>query len=119
MLDVQQTCVETIKPEVEPTQVIEAAEETYKKSGGEGFFFVTINSLGILMNEYTFYRTSVGPASRTFNQNNVITVECWTSYPSQGNIGIEDMFLVTDSGCKEITTLQKKIYTPAEGRGKR
>jgi Xaa-Pro aminopeptidase len=119
MLDVQQACVNAIKPGVEPTQVIEAAEEKYKKDGGEGFFFVTINSLGIIMNEYTFYRTSVGPSSRPFSKNNVITVECWTTFPSQGNIGIEDMYLVTESGCKEISTLERKIYTVGGGRKKR
>jgi Xaa-Pro aminopeptidase len=110
MLDVQQACVEKIKPGVEPTEVIEAAEEIYKKRGGEGFFFVTINSLGIALNEYTFYRTLVGPSSRFFSEDNVITVECWTSFPSQGNIGIQDMYLVTDSGCRAISTLEGKIY---------
>jgi Xaa-Pro aminopeptidase len=119
MLDLQQACVDAIKPGVEPTQVIEAAEVAYKKRGEEGFFFVTINSLGIIMNEYTFYRTSVGPSSRPFSENNVLTVECWTSFPSQGNIGIEDMYLVTGSGCKEITTLERKIYTPTGVRRKR
>jgi Xaa-Pro aminopeptidase len=110
MADVQQACADTIRPGVEPMQAIEAAEEEYKRIGGEGFFFLTIRSLGILMNDYTFYRTTAGPSSKPFSKNNVITIECWTSYPSQGNVGLEDMYLITDTSCESITTLEKKIY---------
>jgi Xaa-Pro dipeptidase len=109
MIEIQKVCADVIKPGVEPLQAIEAAEDTYKRHGGDGFFFVTIHSIGLAGDEYTFYDTMVGPSSIRFDKNMVISIEAKSLFPTQGLVGIEDSYLITKSGCKRISTLESKI----------
>jgi Xaa-Pro aminopeptidase len=117
MIDIEQACADAIKPGVEPLQAVEAAEDAYKKSKGEGFFFLTIHSLGILIDEYTFYGTMLGPSSKPFEKNMVINIESLTVVPPQGFIGIEDTYLVKDSGLEKVSILERRI-SKAPKRGK-
>jgi Xaa-Pro dipeptidase len=110
MIGVQQACEDVIKPGIEPLQVIEVGEEAYKKIGGEGFYFSTIHGLGILIDEFTFYDTMLGSSSKPFERNMVINIESMTIVPPQGFIGVEDTYLVKDSGLEKISTLKRTIY---------
>nr|MDO8098191.1 Xaa-Pro peptidase family protein [Candidatus Njordarchaeota archaeon] len=111
MIKVQQACIDAIGPGVKPIEAVNAAYETYNGNGGEGFFFISIHSVGLLIEEYTFYDTVLGASSKPFKTDMVIDVDCRTVVPPQGLIGVGDPFLVTRSGCERISTLEKKMYT--------
>lgn len=110
MIEIQKACADVIRLGIEPMQVIEVAEDTYKRRGGDRFFFVTIHSVGLAGDEYTFYDAMVGPSSKRFAENMVISIEALTFFHPQGLVGIEDSYLITKSGCKRISTLEGKIF---------
>jgi Xaa-Pro aminopeptidase len=110
MIEVQKACADVIKPGVESSQAIKATEDVYEKRKGEKFFFVTIHSVGLVADEYTFYDAMIGPSPKRFEENMVINIEALTFVHPQGLVGIEDTYHITRSGCKKISTLQGEIY---------
>ncbi|WXG44984.1 MAG: Xaa-Pro peptidase family protein [Promethearchaeati archaeon SRVP18_Atabeyarchaeia-1] len=110
MIELQQVCVDAIKPGVKPEQAYMAAEAAHKKSGKEMPFFVTFHSVGILTEEFHFYDPMKGVSPLPFTRNNVLDIEIWTLSASQGLLGIEDTYMVTAKGTERISSLERKIY---------
>jgi Xaa-Pro dipeptidase len=110
MIEVQKACADVIKPGIEPSRAVKTAEDIYKRRGAEEFFFVTIHSVGLTGDEYTFYDAMVGPSPMRFEEGMVISIEALTFFHPQGLVGIEDSYLITRSGSKKISTLEGKIY---------
>ncbi|WXG47631.1 MAG: M24 family metallopeptidase [Candidatus Atabeyarchaeum deiterrae] len=110
MIEVQRACVDAIKPGVKPLDAVNAAYNVYRRGGGEAFFFLSIHSVGLSIEECTLYDTVLGASPIVFKKSMVIDVDCSTVFPPQGLIGVGDPYLVTDSGCKELSTLERRIY---------
>lgn len=110
MLEIQKSCADEIRPGIEPSRPIKVAEDTYKRMRGDKFFFVTIHSVGLVADEYTFYDAMIGPSTTRFEENMVINIEALTFFHPQGLVGIEDSYLITKSGCKKMSTLQGRIW---------
>jgi Xaa-Pro aminopeptidase len=111
MIELQQVCVDAVKPGVKPEKAFAAAEEAHKKSGKEMPFFVTFHSIGLLTEEFHFYDPMKGVSTLPFSKNNVLDIEIWTLSSSQGLVGIEDTYMVTAKGAERISSLERKIYS--------
>lgn len=110
MIELQQVCVDAIKPGVKPELAYKAAEAAHKKSGKSMPFFVTFHSVGLLTEEFHFYDPMKGLSPLPFSKNNVLDIEIWTLSSSQGLVGIEDTYLVTAKGTERISSLERKIF---------
>jgi Xaa-Pro aminopeptidase len=73
-------------------------------------FFLTIHSVGLLIEEFHYYDAMRGTSELPFAKNNVVDIEIWT-LSNQGLVGIEDTFVVKASGSDRISTLERKIYS--------
>lgn len=111
MIELQQVCVDAVKPGVKPEQAYNAAELTHKKSGKDMPFFVTFHSVGLLTEEFHFYDPMKGLSPLPFSKNNVLDIEIWTLSSGQGLVGIEDTYLVTAKGTERISSLERKIFS--------
>jgi Xaa-Pro aminopeptidase len=110
MVETQEACVHAIRPGIKPVEAVDAAYDVFNKHGGLGFFFISIHSIGISIEDYRFYDTVMGPSPRPFGSNMVIDVETWTVLPQQGLIGIGDPYLVTGQGCRRLSKMEKRIF---------
>jgi Xaa-Pro aminopeptidase len=111
MVELQQVCVDAVKPGVKPEQAYKAAEAAHKKSGKDMPFFVTFHSLGLLTEEFHFYDPMRGASPLPFSKNNVLDIEIWTLSSSEGLVGIEDTYVVTAKGAERISSLERRIYS--------
>jgi Xaa-Pro aminopeptidase len=110
MIELQQVCVDAVKPGVKPDQAFNAAEEARQKSGKDMPFFVTFHSIGLLTEEFHFYDPMKGVSPLPFSKNNVLDIEIWTLSSNQGLVGIEDTYVVTAKGAERISSLDRKIF---------
>jgi Xaa-Pro aminopeptidase len=70
-----------------------------------GFFHGTGHGLGLDIHELP--RVSKVPA--TLRTGNVVTVEPGLYYPGAGGVRVEDVVVVTGTGCQNLTTYPKKL----------
>jgi Xaa-Pro dipeptidase len=110
MAEVQETCANAIKPGAKPEEAVDIAYNTFQKRGGQGFFFISIHSIGISVEDYTFYDTVMGSSGRTFKENMVLDIEASTILPQHGFIGVADPYLITKEGSKRMSRLEKRIF---------
>ncbi|MHA1323941.1 MAG: hypothetical protein ACTSRL_14230 [Candidatus Helarchaeota archaeon] len=52
-----------------------------------------------------------GGQTRKFEVGNVLDLEAWTLLKGFGTVGNEDCYVITQSGCKRISTLEMKLFT--------
>jgi Xaa-Pro dipeptidase len=109
-LCMQQALVDAMKSGVSVAEVNKAAQETYESTGREATVFATVHSLGLQCEEFIFLGPLKGPADRNFEANMVLDIEVWTMHPECGLLGNEDTYLVTQNGCKRMSTLDRKIF---------
>ena len=82
----------------------DAGYPTGEKDGHmEGFFHSTGHGLGLEIHE----APRIGPRSGRLQTGQVVTVEPGLYYPDVGGVRIEDVVLVTDDGCQNLTTFAK------------
>jgi len=110
MVELQQVCIDAVKPGVKPGKAYEATEAAHKKAAKDMPFFLTIHSVGLLIEEFHYYDAMRGTSELPFAKNNVVDIEIWT-LSNQGLVGIEDTFVVKASGSDRISTLERKIYS--------
>jgi Xaa-Pro aminopeptidase len=83
-----------------------AGYTTGEKDGHmEGFFHSTGHGLGLEIHE----APRIGPRSSRLRSGQVVTVEPGLYYPEVGGVRIEDVVLVTDDGCQNLTTFAKVL----------
>ena len=71
----------------------------------QGFFHGTGHGLGLEIHELP--RLSKIPA--TLHTGNVVTVEPGLYYPGVGGIRLEDVVVVGDGGCENLTAFPKEL----------
>jgi Xaa-Pro dipeptidase len=114
MAEVQETCANAIKPGTKPEEAVDMAYSLFQKRGGQGFFFISIHSIGISVEDYTFYDTVMGSSGRPFKENMVLDIEASTILRQHGFIGVADPYLVTNEGCRRMSRLEKQIFRLSE-----
>ena len=70
----------------------------------QGFFHGTGHGLGLDIHE----APGLAPAAKTsFGAGHVVTVEPGLYYEGMGGVRLEDVVLVTDSGCRNLVRIPK------------
>jgi len=98
-----------IKPGVNIRQLNAEADAFYKKLKPEGLTMAIGHSIGLECEEQHLF----GPLQvldRPFEKNMVFEIEAWESF-GRVLIGVEDCYVVTESGLRKITTLDKHIIS--------
>lgn len=113
VLAAQQRALEMVKPGVHSSEIHRAVCDlfeargyhTYRSGSKAGFTHSTGHGVGLDIHELP----SVGESGVLLEAGNVITIEPGLYYPEIGGIRLEDMVLVTETGCENLTGLQKKF----------
>ncbi|MBI4434801.1 aminopeptidase P family protein [Candidatus Uhrbacteria bacterium] len=77
--------------------------------GDRGFTHGTGHGLGLDVHEEPFLNAT---ATTALEPGHVVTVEPGLYYPERGGIRIEDVVVVTDNGCENLTEYQKEFVIP-------
>ncbi|MDD1776750.1 MAG: Xaa-Pro peptidase family protein [Candidatus Helarchaeota archaeon] len=110
MVQVQEFCADQIKPGVTAAEVATATKKFHKNLDKRLSCFFTGHSIGLQTEEFHFFSPMGKGVEQPFQENMVLDVEVWTPFKNFGLLGIEDTFMVTQSGCKRLSALEKKIF---------
>lgn len=80
-------------------------EHGYPEREGKGFTHSTGHGVGLDVHE----RPSLSEAGETLEANNVVTVEPGLYYPEIGGVRLEDLVVVTDRSCDNLTHFDRKL----------
>jgi Xaa-Pro aminopeptidase len=113
VLAAQEKALEMLKPGVSAADVHNAVcdlfekrgYDTYKSGSKAGFIHSTGHGVGLDVHELP----GIGETGALLETGNVITIEPGLYYPETGGIRLEDMVLVTENGCENLTSLEKKF----------
>jgi Xaa-Pro aminopeptidase len=116
VLEAQLAGIKAVKAGVETSQVDQAARKVLEKAGLGGYFtHSTGHGVGLEIHESPGLRkkpkaagTKMVKADR-LEAGMVITIEPGVYIPGWGGVRIEDMVLVTDSGCDVLTPTAKEL----------
>lgn len=78
---------------------------TLRSNSKSGFIHATGHGVGLDIHE----TPSVGDNDYELRKGNVITIEPGLYYPKLGGVRLEDMVLVQQNGCKNLTKCEKKF----------
>jgi len=81
------------------------AEHGFPERKGKGFIHSTGHGVGLSVHE----RPSLGEAGEILEANMVVTVEPGLYYPGVGGIRLEDLAVVTEKGCQNLTDFSKHL----------
>ncbi len=110
MVQIQEFCVDQIKPGVSAADVAKSTKKFHKNLDKRLSCFVTGHSIGLQTEEFHFFSPMMRKGKGIFEENMVLDVEVWTPFKNSGLLGIEDTYQVTKSGCKRLSSLEKKIF---------
>ena len=87
------------------TELFDSRNYETRAEGGhmQGFFHGTGHGLGLEIHE----PPRIGKVSATLCAGNVVTVEPGLYYPGRGAVRLEDLVVVTQTGCENLTTYPK------------
>jgi len=113
VLAAQEKGLEMVKPGVSATDVHNVVCDTFENRGYDtyrsgskvGFIHSTGHGVGLDVHELP----GVGESGVLLETGNVITIEPGLYYPETGGIRLEDMVLVTENGCENLTELEKRF----------
>ena len=113
VLEAQMEAIELVKPGTlcsdihnRVCDVLESRGfKTIRDGSKVGFIHSTGHGVGLDIHEIPY----VGAQDTPLEKGNVITIEPGLYYPDQGGIRIEDMLLVTENGCENLTSLEKRF----------
>jgi len=105
--EAQQASIEAVRPGAQAGEVDKAGRSLLKKRGyGEYFGHSTGHGVGIEVHEAP--RLAKGQ-TRSLVPGMVVTIEPGIYIPEEGGVRIEDMVLVTESGCEVLTPTTKDL----------
>lgn len=107
VLTAQKKCLEILKPEISCVDADAAARDIIRNAGYGSFFgHGTGHGVGIEIHE----EPRLSPKSRhTLRIGDVVTVEPGIYLPSEFGIRIEDMAIITENGCENLTKAPKNL----------
>jgi len=108
MIQLQEFCVDNIKPGVHAKYVKEESEKYMKSLTKRGFYLITGHSIGLECEEAHFFGQT-GFLDVEFQENMVLDIEVWFNVRGQGLVGVEDCYRVTSSGCEALSKLEKRV----------
>ncbi len=109
MIQLQEYCVEKIKPGLNAKELYNNAYDYLKTTlKKKGFFLITGHSIGLECEEAHIFSV-MGSMDIQFEENMVLDIEVWHNVRGQGLVGIEDCYRITKSGCERLSILDKDI----------
>ncbi|NTV27641.1 MAG: aminopeptidase P family protein [Methanothrix sp.] len=88
------------------SQVVQVFQELgYPERESSGFTHSTGHGVGLEVHE----RPHLGEFGETLRTDQVVTVEPGLYYPDIGGVRLEDLVVVTETGCKNLTNFEKKL----------
>lgn len=110
VLTAQETAFRLIRPGVKGSEVHQAVCDTFEDAGfhvgnDEGFVHSTGHGVGLDVHE----RPGLGLQDAVLEAGNVVTVEPGLYYRDVGGVRVEDMVVVTASGCRNLTLFDKNL----------
>jgi len=109
MINVQEFCVENIKPGVNAKELYYNAINYHKTLVKRGMCFVTGHSIGLECEEVILF-SPMRTLNIIFEENMVLDIEVWQNFKNVGLVGIEDCYRITDTGCERVSSLDKNIF---------
>ena len=107
--EAQLASIDAVRPGVEAGKVDQAGRQVLKKAGyGAYFTHSTGHGVGIEVHEAP--RLAKGQTQR-LAPGMIVTIEPGVYMPGDGGVRIEDMVLVTESGCEVLTPTTKDLIT--------
>ena len=107
MLKAQQNCLDNIKAGISCKDGDEFARSVIRNAGlGQYFTHSTGHGVGVEIHEFP----NLSPASDSVLQvGNIVTVEPGIYIPKKFGVRIEDMALITENGCRNLTNAKKDL----------
>jgi Xaa-Pro dipeptidase len=112
IVDLQQACVDAIKPGVTAGEIEDKINK--KLESAKILVFPMGHGVGLNTEESHFIPASLwGTRDMVFKSGMVFDLEFWSPYEPYNNrlIGMEDTYLVRDNGCERITKLDRVIFS--------
>ena len=107
VLDAQLAAIDVVRPGVQAGKVDQAARKVLRKSGFDSYFtHSTGHGVGLEIHEPP--RLGKGQ-TELLQAGMVITIEPGAYIPGLGGVRIEDMVLVTETGCQVLTPTSKEL----------
>jgi Xaa-Pro aminopeptidase len=106
-LEAQLAAIDVVKPGVQAGKVDQAARKVLQKAGFASYFtHSTGHGVGLEIHEPP--RLGKGQ-TELLQPGMVITIEPGAYVPGLGGVRIEDMVLVTETGCQVLTPTSKEL----------
>ncbi len=110
VVEAQEIAFRLIKPGINGSDVHDAVCDTLDEAGfqvgdDEGFIHSTGHGVGLEVHE----KPGLGLQDVVLEAGNVVTVEPGLYYKDVGGVRVEDIVVVTDDGCKNLTILDKNL----------
>lgn len=107
LLDFQSYMEQRVKPGVNMKKLGEEAKAYYQEKYPNSLAFSIGHSMGLECEDKHILGT-LGHIDGPFEKNMVFEIEAWEEFGG-ALIGVEDTYVVTDDGCKKVTTISKHI----------
>jgi Xaa-Pro aminopeptidase len=105
--EAQQAALEAVRPGA-PVSDIDSAARNILKKAGLGRFFTHSTGHGVGLEIHELPRIA-GEQQETLQPGMVITIEPGAYVPRKWGVRIEDMVVVTDTGCEVLTPTTKEM----------
>ena len=109
LLDFQKYFEDRIKPGVNMKELGEEALAWYKETVPDGLAFAIGHSIGLQCEDQHIFGV-LGALDKPFEKNMVFEIEAWEEFRG-ALIGVEDCYVVTEDGCRKMTTMSKTILS--------
>ena len=107
LLEYQKKFEDGIAPGVNMKQLGEDVLAWYTQTYPHGEAFTIGHSIGLQCEDQHIFG-ALGALDRPFEPNMVFEIEAWQEYAG-ALIGVEDAYVVTETGCRKLTTMEKTI----------
>jgi len=107
LLEYQKKFEDGIAPGVNMKQLGEDVLQWYTSTYPHGEAFTIGHSIGLQCEDQHIFG-ALGALDRSFEPNMVFEIEAWQEFEG-ALIGVEDAYVVTETGCRKLTTMEKTI----------
>ncbi|MDH5806343.1 MAG: Xaa-Pro peptidase family protein [Candidatus Methanomethylicaceae archaeon] len=108
VLNAQEEAIKVVKPGMKCKDLDEIARNVLKEYGYDEYFIHGLgHGIGISVHEPPYINRK---GEEEIKIGNVITIEPGVYIPKIGGVRIEDIILITEGGCKNLTEFSKELY---------